>query len=126
MFHNRINQIPVFDLKRNLRDNLQPPCTRNAHGSRLFDSSTVCLSLFFLLCFLILLLLINLGQVFILNGLEQMTVTFSLQDSTQSGVRDKERDNRQNLKSRYFRNNRLQNSSAWAVHSICLPFAKFT
>ena len=83
MFHNHTNLIPVFALNRNLPDDPRPQYTRRAHGFRLFDSSTVCLSSFllflfffvFLFCFLILLLSIILGQVFILNRLEQMAVT---------------------------------------------------
>ena len=86
MFHNLTNQIPVIALNRNLPDNPLPRYTRNAHGSRLFDPSNVCLSSFLLVCFLFLLLLINHGQVFILTRLEQMAVTCLMQDSPQSGM----------------------------------------
>ena len=84
MFHNHTNQILVFALNRNLPDDPSPRYTQNAQGSRLFDPSTVCSSSFVLFCFLILLILISLGQVFILNRLEQMAVTCLIQDSTQS------------------------------------------
>ena len=86
MFHNHTNQIPVIALNRNLPDDPPPRNTRNAHGSRLFDTSTVCLSSFLLVCFLFLLLLIILGEVFILTRLEQMSVTCLMQDSPQSGM----------------------------------------
>ena len=84
MFHNHTNQIPVIALNRNLPDDPPPRYTRNAHGSRLLDPSTVCLSSFLLVCFLFLLLLVILGQVFILTRLEQMAVTCLMQDSPQS------------------------------------------
>ena len=86
MFHNHTNQIPVFALNRNLPDNPPTRYTQNAHGSRLFDPSTVCLSSCLLVCFLFLLLLILHGQVFILTRLEQMAVTCLMQDSSQSGM----------------------------------------
>ena len=86
MFHNYTKQIPVFALNRNLSDNPTPRYTRKAHGSRLLDPSTVCLSSVLLICFLFLLLLIILGQVFILTRLEQMAVTCLMQDSPQSGM----------------------------------------
>ena len=86
MFHNHTNQIPRFALNRNLPDNPPPRYTRNIHGSRLFDPSTVCLSSFLLVCFPFFLLLVILGQVFILNRLKQMAVTCLMQDSPQSGM----------------------------------------
>ena len=121
MFHNHTNQIPVFALNRNLPDNPPPRYTRIAHGCRLFDISTVCLSSFLLFCFLILLFLIILGQVFILNRLEQMTVTCLIQESTQTGMCYKVSDNRQNSKSRYFLNIKLQYSSARACSQYMSP-----
>ena len=123
MFHNHTNHIPVFALNRNLPDDPPPRYTRNNHGSRLFDPSTVCLSSFSLFCFLILLLII-LGQVFILNRLEQMAVTCLIHDNTQSWMGDKVSDNSQNSKSRYFRNNRLQYSSAWACSQYTSPLCQ--
>ena len=86
MFHNHTNHIPVIALNRNLPDDPPPRYTRNAHGSRLFDPSTVCLSSFLLVCFLFLLLLVILGQVFILTRLEQMAVTCLMQDNPQTGM----------------------------------------
>ena len=86
MFHNHANHIPVIALNRNLPDDPPPRYTQNAHGSRLFDPSTVCLSSFWLICFLFLLFLIIIGQVFILNRLEQMTVTCLIQDTAQMGM----------------------------------------
>ena len=86
MFHNHTIQIPVFALNRNLPDDPPPRYTQNAHGSRLFDPSTVCLSSFLLVCFVFVLLLIIFGQVFKLTRLEQMAVTCIMQDSPQSGM----------------------------------------
>ena len=86
MFHNHTNQIPFIALNRNLPDDPAPRYTQNAHGSRLFDPSTVCLSSLLLVCFLFLLHLVILGQVFILTRLEQIAVTCLMQDSPQSGM----------------------------------------
>ena len=86
MFHNHTNQIPVIALNRNLPDDPPPRYTQNTNGSRIFDTSTFCLSSFLLDCFLFLLLLVILGQVFILTRLEQMAVTCLMQDNPQTGM----------------------------------------
>ena len=86
MFHNHTNQIPVFALNRNLHDDPPPRYTQNAHGSRLFDPSTVCLSSFLLVCFLSLLRLVILDQVFIVTRLEEMALTCLMQDNPQCGM----------------------------------------
>ena len=121
MFHNDTNQIPVFALNRNHPDNPPPRYTRNADGSRLFNPSTVCLSSFLLVCFLFLLLLVILGQVFILIRLEQMAVTCLMQDSPQSGMSTVKIQ-----KAGIFETIDSDIVAHGPVHSVCLPFAKFT
>ena len=120
MFHNHTNQIPVFALNRNLPDDPPP------HGSRLFDPSTVCLSSFLLVCFLFLLLLIILGQVFILTRLEQMAVTCLMQDSPQVGCEIKCLTTVKTQKAGIFGTIDYDTVAHGPVHSVCLPFAKFT
>lgn len=72
MFHNHTNHIPLYVVNRPIPNDPPPRYSRHSQRNERPSPNFICLSAILLFCFLLLLLLIILGQTFILIQVEQL------------------------------------------------------